>query len=934
MSRDVKVLAEAMRRDWNRRVAHDYLFWMSDAHADLEAMWVAGERDIAQLFQDLDLPQTATGVELGCGVGRLIKAARKRLGRVIGLDVSQEALTKARELLGEDDGVEFSLGNGIDFNGIGTGAVDFVYSFAAISSIPTQVVAHYFLDTYRILRPRGVFRMQLYLGSEQPVDPADTLHLRCYPEDGLCSALALAGFAVEWVRPLALPFKVSFEELSIHAMIVSARRLDDVKLASADDIERSLLPSGPESSDQAGIITDLEAFMTSRHAEDLYAQGDYERAREAATYALQVTRSSGIDISDLLERIVSKSGAELSKLDHQKIEVAEQLTKIPATPQFQQLRNAIAANRQRSSASSTVEVRRTKDGPVILVGGMHLDHATAPREAARVWVERSLPIDYQCTTPVVVFGVAAGYHVEALLDHGVRRLIVIEPNAEVACAALSSRDMSHVLTQVEAFIVGEDLQALNTILKSLDGTPVLLTRPPSYALAVGYHESVKVALYREAMFTQLQPKIAVLGPMMGGTLPLLPSVGRGIAANRGRVRAIDMQSFGAGFSALAEFARDPVRRALTQNRFLEVVSSLVIDQYHEKPFDILICLAQAPLAISTLEKLREQGVITVLWFVEDYLRFTYWQQLASHFDYVFTIQRGAAIDAIKQAGAGRVHYLPLACDPQVHVKQSLSLEEVERWGSQVSFVGAGYYNRQQMFAALAHYPFKIWGTEWPEGKPFDILVQEKGRRLTAEEYVKIFNATAVNLNLHSSTEKDGVDPFGDFVNPRTFELASSSAFQLVDERQLLPELFKCGEELITFSSTNDLKDKINHYLKNPDERVRIADLARQRTVTDHTYATRMRQMLAYIYSGHHSELMNRSSKSPWVPLMNRVPSGSELESRCKTALERGEEPTLDALVSDIVVGNGKLTETEQKLMFMYHVRKQTSQRGNAGETAP
>ena len=34
-----------MRADWDRRVAHDYLFWMSDGWQSEAAMWASGERD-------------------------------------------------------------------------------------------------------------------------------------------------------------------------------------------------------------------------------------------------------------------------------------------------------------------------------------------------------------------------------------------------------------------------------------------------------------------------------------------------------------------------------------------------------------------------------------------------------------------------------------------------------------------------------------------------------------------------------------------------------------------------------------------------------------------------------------------------------------------------------------------------------------------------
>ena len=147
----------------------------------------------------------------------------------------------------------------------------------------------------------------------------------------------------------------------------------------------------------------------------------------------------------------------------------------------------------------------------------------------------------------------------------------------------------------------------------------------------------------------------------------------------------------------------------------------------------------------------------MLWFVEDYQRFKTWEVLAPYYDYIFTIQRGACLEAIRAAGCPEVHYLPTAFDPFVHGPLELSPEEQARWGSEISFVGAGYHNRQQMFASLANLPFKIWGTEWPECRPFDRLVQEKGRRLAPEEYIKIFNGTKINLNLHSSTERDGVE---------------------------------------------------------------------------------------------------------------------------------------------------------------------------------
>jgi spore maturation protein CgeB len=289
---------------------------------------------------------------------------------------------------------------------------------------------------------------------------------------------------------------------------------------------------------------------------------------------------------------------------------------------------------------------------------------------------------------------------------------------------------------------------------------------------------------------------------------------------------------------------------------------------------------------------------------------------------MFLIQRDGYPERVQAAGAGSAIYLPTGCDPLVHCPLGLTDEEKQRWGSDISFVGAGYNNRQQVFATLAQRDFKIWGTEWPQMMPFSRLVQEKGRRVDPSEYVKIFNASAINLNLHSSMERDGVEPNGDFVNPRTFELAAAGAFQLVDERTLLPEKFEIGNEMITFANRVELEQKIDYYLAHPEERKAIAERSRKRALTEHTYVHRVQEMLSHIYSERYDQLKSRLQRGPWQETLRAAEPYPELASRFKRVFERGDEPKLDSLVADIQLGKGSLTETEQKLLFLHHVKKQ------------
>ena len=129
-------------------------------------------------------------------------------------------------------------------------------------------------------------------------------------------------------------------------------------------------------------------------------------------------------------------------------------------------------------------------------------------------------------------------------------------------------------------------------------------------------------------------------------------------------------------------------------------------------------------------------------------------------------------------------------------------------------------------------------TCWPP------LLQLKGARVTPEECVKIFNATRINLNLHSSIQVDELVTGGDFINPRTFELAACGAFQLVDKRSLMDEAF-ADDELATFTSMKELLEKIDYFSANPDERQAYAARGQQRVLAEHTYADRMRTLLAF-----------------------------------------------------------------------------------------
>ncbi|MBU0515701.1 MAG: glycosyltransferase [Proteobacteria bacterium] len=341
-------------------------------------------------------------------------------------------------------------------------------------------------------------------------------------------------------------------------------------------------------------------------------------------------------------------------------------------------------------------------------------------------------------------------------------------------------------------------------------------------------------------------KILVVLPVWGGSLPVGRAAVRALAALGHEVETIDASQadYFHGFirrSLLQEAETDPAAAALI-NFFAE----FVILRCREFRPDLVLALAQAPLSPQALRRLRDLGFASAMWFVENHRVMPYYAQVAGAYDHFFVIQPEPFLSHLRDLGANPL-YLPLAADPEVHRPIKLGPGETAEYGADVAFLGEGYPNRRRFFAHLLDHDLKIWGTGWDPETPLGGRVQRGGARIKTDELVKIYNATRVNLNLHSAVDVGGVDPEGDFVNPRTFEIAACGGFQLVDRRTLLTEFFEPDREIAVFRDLAELRAKLDHYLAHPEERRRLAEAGRQRVLAEHTYGHRMERMLATIF---------------------------------------------------------------------------------------
>ena len=219
-------------------MAPDGLNMIGDAYAG-----IAGHLAEADLNLGCGVPtrlaELAAGetvLDLGSGAGNDAFIARHEVGpegTVIGVDMTPEMITKAREnaaKLGYDN-VEFRLGE-IEHLPVAADSIDVVISNCVLNLVPLKARA--FSEMFRVLRQGGRFCVSDIVATAElpePVSQAAGLYVGCVagamPEADYLALLAKTGFKdvhVAEAKPIALPDEALASHMTGKRSRVSATR--------------------------------------------------------------------------------------------------------------------------------------------------------------------------------------------------------------------------------------------------------------------------------------------------------------------------------------------------------------------------------------------------------------------------------------------------------------------------------------------------------------------------------------------------------------------------------------------------------------------------------------------------------------------------------------------------------------------------------------
>ncbi len=142
--------------------------------------------------------------------------------------------------------------------------------------------------------------------------------------------------------------------------------------------------------------------------------------------------------------------------------------------------------------------------------------------------------------------------------------------------------------------------------------------------------------------------------------------------------------------------------------------------------------------------------------------------------------------------------------------------------------------------AAAELPIDFWGygaETLPDGSP--IRIAYKGEAWGLDMY-HVLSQSAVALNRHV----DVAEGFAN--NMRLYEATGVGTLLLTDSGRNLSDLFEPGAEVETYADEAELVEKLRHYLSAESGREAIAAAGQARTLRDHTYAVRMRELEALL----------------------------------------------------------------------------------------
>jgi hypothetical protein len=201
------------------------------------------------------------------------------------------------------------------------------------------------------------------------------------------------------------------------------------------------------------------------------------------------------------------------------------------------------------------------------------------------------------------------------------------------------------------------------------------------------------------------------------------------------------------------------------------------------------------------------------------------------------------VERFRAAGL-RAEPFRLAFDPSVLASLKESLRPTPVPTVDASFVGslsAHHPGRQAWLEQLCReVPIQVWG-QGVDSLPADSPIRKVycGPAWGIQMY-RVLARSRISVNYH-------IELSGSYANNmRLYETTGVGTLLVTDWKQNLHEMFEPAAEVVVYRTPQECVEKIRHLLEHEEERARIAKAGQARTLRDHTYRSRMAELVSLV----------------------------------------------------------------------------------------
>lgn len=159
----------------------------------------------------------------------------------------------------------------------------------------------------------------------------------------------------------------------------------------------------------------------------------------------------------------------------------------------------------------------------------------------------------------------------------------------------------------------------------------------------------------------------------------------------------------------------------------------------------------------------------------------------------------------------------------------------------ISFIGAWSERRENILNSISTHNMKIRGWGWNKKAQKQFLAKTDCQAgVGMKDMMDIFATSKINVNILTIENRDTT-------NLRNYEIPAACGFQVSERSDAILQLFDEDKEIVCYGSNEELMEKCDYYLRNENERQKIAINGYYRIVnSSYSLIDRVKQILKII----------------------------------------------------------------------------------------